>query len=102
MNIPLQWNAEDYPDSLDEFMQELLSVYTDVMPLEVVATLVFGTFALATYIRHDSPIIVLGFIMLTGGAVMPMIAPIAIGTSMVGVMLFGSGVMVMAWYIYSD
>lgn len=102
MNIPLQWSTEDYPDSIDEFLQELLGVYTNVMPLEIVATLVFGTFALATYIRQDSPIIVLGFIMMAGGSVLPMIAPVAISTAMLGIMLFGSGVMFLAYYIYSD
>lgn len=102
MIFPLQWSAEDYPETIDEFLQELLTMYTNVMPLEVVATLVFGTFALATYIRQDSPIIVLGFIMMAGGSVLPLIAPIAISVGMLGIMLFGSGVMFLAYYIYSN
>lgn len=102
MIFPLQWSYEDYPESIDEFLQEILTGYTNVMPLEVVATLFFGTFALATYVRQDSPIIVLGFIMMAGAPVFTLIAPVAISTAMLGVMLFGSGVMFLAYYIYSD
>lgn len=102
MKIPLQSNEWEYPDSLDAFVQELLGVFTRVAPLEVIATLVFGTIAIAAYIRQDSPIIALGFVMLTGAAVMPLMAPIGIQAAVVGVLLFGAGVMMLAWYIYSD
>lgn len=92
----------DYPSSFDEFIDELLSVYTNVIPIEGIALFVFGAFALASFIRQDSPIIPLGFIFLTGAAAIPLLPPI--GTQMVvfTILFVGAGVLTLAWYMYSD
>lgn len=102
MKLLQSWGADDYPDSIEGFFEELLSGYTDLMPIEVLGTFIFGAFALASFIRSDSPIIPLGFVMLTGASVIPLIAPIGVQAAILLVLLAGAGIMTLAWYVYSS
>lgn len=92
----------DYPDSLDEFISDMLSVYTNTIPIEAFVMIVFGTFAVASFIRQDSPIIPLGFIFLTGAAVVPMLPGIGMQLVTFVILFVGAGVLTLAWYMYSD
>lgn len=92
----------EYPDSIEAFLKDLLAVYTNVIPIEGLAMFVFGGLAMASFIRQDSPIIPLGFVFLTGAAVLPLLAPIGIQFAIFGILIVGAGVMTLAWYIYSD
>lgn len=102
MRLLQSWGVEDYPESIEDFLELLLSGYTGVVPMEVLATFVFGSFAIVSFIRSDSPIIPLGMVMLTGASILPMVAPIALGPAVIGVLIFPTGVMTLAWYVYSD
>lgn len=92
----------DYPSSLDEFFEDMLTTYTIAIPIEGVALFVFGGFAVASFIRQDSPIIPLGFIFLTGAATIPLLPPIGTQIALFTILFVGAGVLTMAWYVYSD
>lgn len=92
----------DYPDSIEGFLEELLTMYTDVIPIQGLALIVFGGFALASFIRQDSPIITIGFIMLTGAAILPLLPAIGLQLTIFILLVDGAGTMTLAWYIYSD
>lgn len=77
-------------------------MYTDVIPIEGLAMVVFGAFALASFIKQDSPIIPLGFVFLTGAAVIPLLAPVGVQLTVFMILVFGAGVLTLAWYVYSD
>lgn len=92
----------EYPDSMGGFMQTLLEQYTSVMGVEIFFTFVFGGFTLASFIRSDSLIIPLGFLFMTGGIAVPLLTPPGVSLAIVGLLLFGSGIMTLAWYVYSQ
>lgn len=98
---PLQWSF-DYPDTLEGFFKELLSMFTSQMPFEVLATVFFGMIALASFIRTDSPIIPLGFIMLTGASAISLMAPIGAQVAIFVIIVTGAGFITLAWYVFSE
>lgn len=92
----------DYPDSLEGFFEDILGLFTSQVPFEVIATLIFGSLAIASFIRSDSPIIPLGFIMLTGASVLPILAPIGGTIALFVIIAAGAGFITLAWYVYSE
>jgi hypothetical protein len=66
-----------------------------------VATLVFGGIALSIYIRTGSVAIPVVLLLLTGGAVIPLLAAPAIGIAGILLIVVGAGSMTLAYYRYS-
>lgn len=64
----------------------------------VVGTIVFGAIALSSFIRTGSPIIPLGLLMLTGGAVMSTVAGVATTIATVTFLLVSAGAFAYLYY----
>lgn len=64
----------------------------------VVGTIVFGAIAMSSFIRTGSPIIPLGLLMLTGGAVMSAVAGVATTVATVTFLLVSAGAFAYVYY----
>lgn len=92
---------QSVPQDLDTLIDEMLAQYTGIVPMEMLATFVFAAFAIASSVRTQSPIIPMGFVMLAGGSILPMIAPIGVQAAAILVLTVGAGAMALAWRAYS-
>lgn len=84
-----------------DFMEAIACEYTAQLPLTAVALIVFGAVAMVAYVRTGSIVIPVGYVFLTGGVVLPLIAPVGLAFAGLFVLLVGGGVMAFLYWRFS-
>lgn len=84
-----------------DFMEGIACEYTGQLPLVAVGLLVFGAVASVAYIRTGSVVIPVGYVMLTGGVVIPLVAGPAVAIAVLLVLMAGGGIMAYLYWRFS-
>jgi hypothetical protein len=84
-----------------EFIKALTCTYGDAMGMLPFGLLVFGAIELSLYIRTGSVIMPFVVLLLTGGALMGMVAGVATAIATVLVLCAGAGVMTLLYVKFS-
>lgn len=99
---PCSANKDGPAHLLDfEFIPAVMCTYTEAAGLYTTGMLIMAAVAGAIYIRTGSMILPFGLVMLSGGAVLTVVAPPAVGIAGILVLLAGSGTIAYLWYQYS-
>jgi len=84
-----------------EFMKAITCTYANVAGYFVVGLMVYGAVGISVYLRTGSAVIPTVLLLLTGGAVMSVVAPPMVAIATVLLLTVGAGAITVLYYRYS-